>query len=81
MSFSCDGTYVIGGSDEGTGFEIGNVETGEFVYKVETKEAVPIVQWSPKDYAIAYAQSESPGWPRDGTPGGLRVIGCSTTPF
>jgi THO complex subunit 3 len=66
VSFSCDGTYIAGGSDEGTGFEIGNVETGESVYKVETKVATPVVMWSPRDYAIAYAPND---W-------GLRVIGA-----
>ena len=66
VSFSCDGTYVVGGSDEGTGFEIGMVETGESVYKVDSKVPTPVVAWSPRDYAIAYVSSD---W-------GIRVIGA-----
>ena len=68
VSFSCDGTYIVGGSDEGSGIEIGNVESGEYVHKIETKETVPVVQWSPKDYALAFAPGEGNG--------GLRVLGA-----
>lgn len=68
VSFSCDGTYVAGGSDEGTGFEIGSVETGESVFKVESKFAAPVVAWSPRDYAIAYVSAD---W-------GFRVVGAPT---
>jgi THO complex subunit 3 len=68
VSFSCDGTYVSGGSDECNGFEIGNVETGETVFKVESKHPTPVVAWSPRDYAIAYVSND---W-------GMRVIGAPT---
>jgi THO complex subunit 3 len=68
VSFSCDGTYVAGGSDEGNGFAIGNVETGESVFKVEPRSPVPVVAWSPRDYAIAYVAND---W-------GMRVIGAPT---
>ena len=66
VSFSCDGTYVVGGSDEGQGFEIGMVETGESVYKVESRFAAPVVVWSPRDYAIAYVSAD---W-------GIKVVGA-----
>jgi THO complex subunit 3 len=66
VSFSCDGSYIAGGSDEGTGFEIGNVETGESVFKVEAKVPTPVVAWSPRDYAVAYAPTD---W-------GLKIIGA-----
>lgn len=71
MSFSCDGTYLAGGSDEGSGVEIINVESGEYVHKIETTGKVPLVEWSPKDYAIAYA-------PLDGG-GGLKIVGTFGT--
>ncbi|KAF2428819.1 WD40 repeat-like protein [Tothia fuscella] len=58
VSFSCDGAYLIGGSDEGHGIEIAHVESGEYVHRIETGNTVPVVQWSPKDYSIAYAPSD-----------------------
>lgn len=69
LSFSCDGTYLAGGSDEGNGIEIINVETGEYAHKIETSGKVPLVEWSPRDYALAYA-------PLDGG-GGLKIVGAS----
>jgi len=67
VSFSCDGSYLVGGSDEGTGIEIGHVETGDYVHKIETTSTVPFVQWSPRDYSLAYAPGDSVG--------GLKVLG------
>lgn len=67
LSFSCDGSYLVGGTDEGNGIDIAHVETGEWVHRVETTTTVPVVQWSPKDYSLAYAPGEGSG--------GLKVIG------
>jgi THO complex subunit 3 len=67
LSFSYDGTYLVGGSDEGSGLEVINVETGEYVYKIDTTGKVPCVEWSPRDYSLAYA-------PTDGG-GGLKIVG------
>ncbi|KAE9989831.1 hypothetical protein Vi05172_g4508 [Venturia inaequalis] len=71
LSFSCDGTYLAGGSDEGNGIEIINVETGEYVHKIETSGKVPLVEWSPRDYAVAYAPLDSGG--------GLKIVGALGT--
>lgn len=64
ISFSFDGSYIVGGSDEGNAFEIAHTETGEYVHKVKTMSASPVVEWHPSRYVLAYA---------DG--GGLKIIG------
>jgi THO complex subunit 3 len=66
VSFSFDGSYVVGGSDEGTGLEIAHVETGEYVYHVETAWPAPCVQWHPSRYVLAYS----------GDVAGLKIIGA-----
>ncbi len=68
ISFSFDGSYVVGGSDEGTGLDIAHVETGEYVYRVETPWPAPCVQWHPNRYVLAYS----------GDPAGLKIIGGVT---
>ncbi|KAI0172019.1 WD40 repeat-like protein [Hypoxylon sp. FL1284] len=67
LSFSFDGLYLAGGSEEGSGPEIFNSETGEHLCTYKTTTAAPIVAWAPNRYALAYT---------DG--GHLRVIGAST---
>ncbi|KAK7721554.1 hypothetical protein SLS57_005234 [Botryosphaeria dothidea] len=64
VSFSFDGCYVVGGSDEGTGMEIAYVESGECVHKVETPSPTPCVQWHPSRYVLAYSDST-----------GLKIVG------
>jgi THO complex subunit 3 len=66
LSFSRDGAYLVGGSDEGNGLHIGHVESGDYVHTIETTGTVPHVQWSPIDYALAYAPGEGLG--------GLRIV-------
>ena len=56
LSFSWDGGYVVAGGEEDKGLEICHVDSGEYVHKVDCGPA-PIVQWSPKDYSLAYAVS------------------------
>ncbi|KAL8688220.1 MAG: hypothetical protein Q9224_004939 [Gallowayella concinna] len=68
VSFSWDGSYVIGGSDEGTGFDIAHVETGETVARVETTAPAPCLSWHPNGkYWIAYS----------GDSGGLKIVGAA----
>jgi THO complex subunit 3 len=55
ISFSWDGSYVVGGSDEGTGLEIAHTETGEHVHTVKTAGPCPLVAWHPSRYCLAYA--------------------------
>ncbi|KAK8156848.1 WD40-repeat-containing domain protein [Phyllosticta citribraziliensis] len=57
VSFSFDGSYIVGGSDEGTGLEVAHVETGEYVHKVEINSPSPCVQWHPSRYVLAYSDS------------------------
>ncbi|KAL8755645.1 MAG: hypothetical protein Q9184_004738 [Pyrenodesmia sp. 2 TL-2023] len=68
VSFSWDGSYVIGGSDEGTGIDIAHAETGEIVARIETSFPAPCVSWHPNGrYWIAYS----------GDPGGLKIVGAA----
>lgn len=68
VSFSWDGSYVIGGSDEGTGIDIAHAETGEIVGRIETSAPAPCVSWHPNGkYWIAYS----------GDPGGLKIVGAA----
>ncbi|KAI0508509.1 WD domain-containing protein [Xylaria bambusicola] len=66
ISFSWDGLFVVGGSDEGTGLEITVSETGEHLCTYKTRTSSPMVAWAPNRYALAYTDS-----------GSLRTIGAS----
>ncbi|KAF2762057.1 THO complex subunit 3 [Pseudovirgaria hyperparasitica] len=68
VSFSFDGSYVVGGSDEGTGLDIAHAETGEYVHSIDTNWPSPCVQWHPHRYVLAYTSDS-----------GLRIIGASST--
>jgi THO complex subunit 3 len=54
ISFSFDGSYIVGGSDEGNGLEIAHTETGEHVHTVKTTGPCPVVAWHPSRYVLAY---------------------------
>lgn len=64
ISFSFDGSYIVGGSDEGSELEIVHAETGEPAHTVKTAGPCPIVAWHPSRYWLAYTDL-----------GSLRVIG------
>ena len=66
VGFSFDGAYVIGGSDEGGGIEIGHVDSGEYAHRAEAPNCNGIVAWHPSRYWIAWAGDQ-----------GLRVIGAA----
>lgn len=56
VSFSFDGSYVVGGTDEGSaGLEIAHTESGEAVWRIEERSPTPCVQWHPSRYALAYS--------------------------
>ncbi|KAN0117398.1 WD domain containing protein [Hyaloscypha variabilis] len=55
ISFTFDGSYIVGGSDEGPGLEIAHAETGDYVYSVKTAGPCPIVAWHPSRYWLAYS--------------------------
>ncbi|KAI0197729.1 WD domain-containing protein [Astrocystis sublimbata] len=67
LSFSWDGLFIVGGSDEGTGLEITVSETGEHLCTYKTRSSSPVVAWAPNRYALAYTDM-----------GSLRVIGASS---
>ncbi|CAL3963878.1 unnamed protein product [Diplocarpon coronariae] len=67
ISFSFDGTFIIGGSEEGSGLGIAHTETGEAIHTIKTAGPCPIVAWHPSSYVLAYSDL-----------GSLRIIGVST---
>jgi THO complex subunit 3 len=67
ISFSFDGSYIVGGSDEGAGLEIAHVETGEYVHSVKTAGPCPVVAWHPSKYLLAYTDL-----------GSLKIIGVDS---
>ncbi|KZF22325.1 WD40 repeat-like protein [Xylona heveae TC161] len=67
VGFSFDGSFIVGGSDEGTGLEIAHVETGEYVHTVQTAHPAPCVAWHPSRYWLAYS----------GDPVGLKIVGAA----
>lgn len=64
MSFTFDGSYVVGGSDEGAGLEIAHTESGDNQHSIKTAGPVPIVAWHPSRYCLAYTDM-----------GSLRILG------
>jgi THO complex subunit 3 len=67
LSFSFDGSFVVGGSDEGPGLEIAHAETGEYVYTVKTAGPCPVVAWHPSRYWLAYTDL-----------GSLKIVGVES---
>ncbi|KAK8126028.1 WD domain-containing protein [Apiospora kogelbergensis] len=55
ISFSFDGNYIVGGSDEGNGLEFTYAETGEHLFTFKTASPCPVVAWAPNRYALAYS--------------------------
>ena len=66
LGFSFDGSFIVGGSDEGNGLEIAHVETGEYVHTVPTQAPAPCVAWHPARYWLAYS----------GDSMGLKIVGA-----
>ena len=71
VAFSFDGSYIVGGCDEGSGLEVVHVESGEGVGRVELGSGSSgggggQVAWHPGKYWIAYA----------GEGGALRILGA-----
>ncbi|ROW11053.1 hypothetical protein VMCG_01091 [Cytospora schulzeri] len=55
LSFTFDGFYVCGGSDEGTGIEVYHCDSGERVHTFKTASPSPVVAWAPTRYMLAYS--------------------------
>lgn len=68
LSFSWDGNYIVGGSNEGsTGLEVTRPESGDHIHTLKTAQPVPVVAWAPTRYFLAYSEL-----------GSLRIIGVDT---
>ncbi|KAF2813269.1 WD40 repeat-like protein [Mytilinidion resinicola] len=68
VDFSFDGSFVVGGSDEGNRLSIAHTETGEYVHHIDTTHPAPCVQWHPNRYALAYSADTQ----------GLKIVGGIT---
>lgn len=55
ISFTFDGSYIVGGSDEGNGLDVYHVETGDHVHTFKTAGSCPVVAWAPTRYCLAYS--------------------------
>ncbi|KAK4106006.1 WD40 repeat-like protein [Parathielavia hyrcaniae] len=55
ISFSFDGSYVVGGCEEGPGLEVTHTETGEHVHTFKTAGPCEAVAWAPTRYCLAYS--------------------------
>ncbi|KAI1503218.1 WD domain-containing protein [Biscogniauxia marginata] len=66
LSFSWDGLYIVGGSDDGTGLDVFLSETGEHLCTYKTTSPSPVVAWAPNRYGLAYTDA-----------GILKIIGGS----
>lgn len=64
ISFSFDGSYVVGGSEDGVGIEVTHAESGEHVHTIKTIGSCPVVAWAPNRYCLAYSDANT-----------LRIIG------
>lgn len=67
LSFSFDGHYLVGGSDDGLNLDIAHVDSGEYQHKVITNRPAPLVSWHPSRYVLAYVEEGR----------GLNILGAS----
>ncbi|KAK3487297.1 WD40-repeat-containing domain protein [Neurospora crassa] len=65
--FTFDGSYVVGGCEEGGSLEVTHTETGEHVHTFKTAGTCEAVAWAPTRYCLAYSDL-----------GVLRIIGVDT---
>lgn len=56
VGFSFDGSFVVGGSDEGGVLEVAHVESGECVGKVDTGGGAGVVSWHPGRYVRHFSE-------------------------
>ncbi|KAL2137089.1 hypothetical protein VTI74DRAFT_9695 [Chaetomium olivicolor] len=55
ISFTFDGSYVVGGCEEGSGLEVTHTETGDHVHTFKTVGPCEAVAWAPTRYCLAYS--------------------------
>ncbi|KAK3330322.1 WD40-repeat-containing domain protein [Apodospora peruviana] len=55
ISFTFDGSYVVGGCEEGSGLEVTHTETGKHVFTFKTAGPCETVAWAPTRYCLAYS--------------------------
>jgi len=67
ISFTWDGNFVVGGSDEGSGLDVTHTESGELCHSFKTAGPCPVVSWAPLRYYLAYCDL-----------GVLRIVGIDT---
>ena len=85
LSWSWDGRYIVGASEEvssgggggmGNGLEIYHAETGDVVHTVPTGSGgIPAVEWHPRNYWLAYTQVEESSGKSS-----LKIVGAAGGP-
>ncbi|KAH8905533.1 WD domain-containing protein [Coniochaeta sp. PMI_546] len=66
ISFTFDGSFIAGGSDEEAGVHVWHTETGEHMYTFKSAGPSPVVSWAPTRYCLAFS---------DNSVGALRIAG------
>ncbi|KAB5580808.1 WD40-repeat-containing domain protein [Coniochaeta sp. 2T2.1] len=66
ISFTFDGSFIAGGSDEESGVHVWHTETGEHMYTFKSAGNSPVVSWAPTRYCLAFSDHGS---------GALRIAG------
>ena len=89
LSWSWDGRYLVGASEEmgsgggeglSAGFEIYHAETGEVVHTISTgTSGIPAIEWHPNRYWLAYTQIEESSGARPGK-SSLKIVGPAGGP-
>jgi len=73
LSFSHDGQYLASVSED-LKIDVSDVETGEPVHTIETRNTINTVQWNPKHMLLAYAGDDAHGR----YPGTVTVFGFAS---
>ncbi|KAF2202963.1 WD40 repeat-like protein [Delitschia confertaspora ATCC 74209] len=69
VDFSFDGSYVVGGSDEGNRLTIAHTETGEEAHHIDLTAPAAYVAWHPYRYVLAYSAEAQ----------GLKIVATTLT--
>ncbi|EGY18499.1 hypothetical protein VD0002_g8835 [Verticillium dahliae] len=67
ISFTFDGSYCVGGSEQGAGLDVFHTETGDTIHTIKTSDPSPVVAWAPTRYYLAFIDQNA-----------LRIAGIDT---
>ncbi|KAG7143532.1 THO complex subunit 3 like protein [Verticillium longisporum] len=67
VCFTFDGSYCVGGSEQGAGLDVFHTETGDTIHTIKTSDPSPVVAWAPTRYYLAFIDQNA-----------LRIAGIDT---